>query len=436
MTSWISALRIYLHPRVLAVLLLGFSSGLPLALTGATLAVRLTEAKVSLTDIGLFALVATPYSFKFLWAPLIDRMPLPLITRLFGRRRGWMLTTQAALIAALIALGAIDPVRDPWWTALLAVIVAFCSASQDIVIDAYRVEILQPEQYGAGAAVVQLGYRVAMLVAGAGALFLAEHVSWSAVYMVMAALIGVGVVTVLAYPEPQSAPPPPIKPGAPLAERLAVWLKDAVANPFLDMVTRHRWSVVAILAFVVLYKLGDAMAGVMANPFYIKMGFSKTEIAAVSKVFGFAATIIGAFIGGALVARLGTFRALMLCGVLQMASNLMFALQASVGHDITMLTLTIAIENLSGGMGSAAFVAYISGLCNLSYTGTQYALLSSLASLARTTLASSGGAIVEAVGWIDFFILSTAAALPGLVLLAWMMRFPPAPLAVHEATRA
>lgn len=422
MTSWTDSFRVYLHRRVLAVLLLGFSSGLPLALTGATLAVRLTEADVSLAEIGAFALVATPYSLKFLWAPLIDRMPLPLMTRLFGRRRGWMLTTQAALITALMLLGSIDPLTDPWGTAVLALIVAFCSASQDIVIDAYRVEILTPDQYGAGAAVVQLGYRIAMLVAGAGALFLASRMPWASVYLTMAALVGVGVVTVLANPEPAAAPPPPIAPGAPMMVRLAVWATDAIANPFLDMVKRHGWTVVAILAFVLLYKLGDALAGVMANPFYIKMGFSKDEIAAVSKLFGFGATIIGSFIGGIMVARMGTFRALMLCGVLQMLSNLMFAAQAVVGHDIAFLTLTIAVENLSGGMGSAAFVAYISGLCNLSYTGTQYALLSSLASLGRTTLAASGGRLVEYLGWVHFFILSTVAALPGLLLLMWMMR--------------
>jgi PAT family beta-lactamase induction signal transducer AmpG len=200
------------------------------------------------------------------------------------------------------------------------------------------------------------------------------------------------------------------------------WAEDAIANPFLDMVRRHGWTVVAILAFVLLYKLGDALAGAMANPFYIKAGFSKDEIAAVSKLFGFAATIIGSFVGGAVVARLGTFRALLLCGVLQMLSNLMFAAQAVVGHDVGFLTLTIAIENLTGGMGSAAFVAYISGLCNVSYTGTQYALLSSIASLGRTTLASTGGKLVEQFGWVNFFILSTVAALPGLVLLLWLMR--------------
>lgn len=431
MTSWRHALSVYLDRRVLTVLLLGFASGLPLAMTGGTLAVRLTEQGVSLAGIGLFALVATPYSIKFLWAPLIDRLPLPGLTRLFGRRRGWMLATQGALIASLLALGAADPATAPWATALLALIVAFCSASQDVVIDAYRVEILDEEQYGAGAAMVQFGYRVAMLVAGAGALFLAEYVSWFGVYAAMAGLVGVGVVTVLASPEPPAAPKPIIAAGLSPGRRMAAWARDAVVNPFADMVARHGWTVAAILAFVLLYKLGDALAGVMANPFYIKMGFTKTEIASVSKVFGFIATVFGAFLGGALVARMGILRALLLCGLLQMLSNLMFAAQAVVGHDVDFLILTIAVENLAGGMGSAAFVAYISGLCNLAYTGTQYALLSSLAVAGRTVLSSSGGFLVEAVGWVQFFVFSTLAALPGLLLLLWMMRrFPPARVTV------
>ncbi|MBW7852356.1 MAG: AmpG family muropeptide MFS transporter [Rhodospirillales bacterium] len=435
MTSWRHAVSVYRDRRVLAVLLLGFSSGLPLALTGATLAVRLTESGVSLADIGLFALVGVPYAVKFLWAPLVDRLPIPGMTRLFGRRRGWMLATQGALIASLLALGAVDPAADPWRTALFALAVAFCSASQDIVIDAYRVEILDEEQYGAGAAMVQFGYRIAMLVSGAGALFLATAVSWPLVYAAMAGLVGIGVLTVLFNPEP---PAPPVPTTAPamggISHRAATWLRDAVIEPFAEMIRRNGAAVLAILAFVILYKLGDALAGVMANPFYLMMGFSKAEIASVSKLFGFAATILGTFLGGLIVAKAGIMRALLLCGALQMASNLMFAAQAAIGYDVGFLTLTIAVENLSGGMGSAAFVAYISALCNVSYTGTQYALLSSLAVSGRTLLSASGGFVVEAVGWVQFFVFSTVAALPGLLLLLWMMRrFPPRPVALPAA---
>ncbi|MEW5729173.1 MAG: AmpG family muropeptide MFS transporter [Pseudomonadota bacterium] len=428
--GWRDSFAVYLDRRILTILLLGFSSGLPLALTGATLAVWMTEAGVNLKAIGLFALVGTPYAFKFAWAPLIDHLRLPLLTRVFGRRRGWMLATQAVLIAALLMLGATDPAAAPGLTALLAVVVAFCSASQDIVIDAYRVEILEQEQYGAGAAAVQFGYRLAMLTSGAGALFIAQYSgSWFVTYAAMAALVGVGMVTVLANREPKVPPKPAASPG------LVGWLRHAVVDPFADMARRQGWMLVAVLAFIILYKLGDALAGVMANPFYVRMGFSKAEIAEISKLFGFVATILGTFLGGAVVARYGIVRSLIGCGILQMASNLMFAWQATVGHDLGALTLTIAVENLAGGMGSAAFVAYISGLCSLTYTGTQYALLSSLAMVGRTTLAATGGYLVESLGWFDFFVLSTAAALPGiLLLLALRHRLAPPPQPAAVAT--
>jgi PAT family beta-lactamase induction signal transducer AmpG len=422
MKSWRESIAVYADRRILVVLLLGFSSGLPLALTGSTLSVWLTEDGVSLAAVGLFAMVGVPYSFKFLWAPLVDRAPVPLMTRLFGRRRGWALTTQGALIVALLALGASDPTGDPWTVAALALVVAFCSASQDIVIDAYRVEILEESQYGAGAAAVQFGYRAAMLVSGAGALLLAEVLAWFWVYAVMAGLVGLGAVVILACREPDV----PVQAAKPATRGVVAWMRDAFVGPFADMLRRHGWTVAVILAFVVLYKLGDAMAGVMANPFYIKIGFTKADIAEISKLYGFIATIAGTAMGGVLVARIGIARSLLVCGVLQAASNLMFAWQAYVGADRLWLTATIAIENVSGGMGSAAFVAYISALCSLAYTGTQYALLSSVAALGRTVLAAQGGYLVEAVGWIDFFLLSTVAALPGLALLLWMMRrFPP-----------
>ncbi len=417
MKGWIDALSVYGDRRILAVFLLGFSSGLPLALTGSTLAVWLTEAGVSMAAVGAFALVGLPYTFKFLWAPLIDRLPLPGLTRLFGRRRGWALAIQAGLIGSILLLGLANPAVDPAMTALLALLVAFFSASQDVVIDAYRVEILEVEQYGAGAAAVQFGYRIAMLVSGAGALFLAEVLPWSTVYAIAAAAVAVGVLTVLFNAEPaaqvQLAPPPDL----PRGQRVALWLRQAVVEPFADMVRRNGWMVLAVLGFVVLYKLGDALAGMMSNPFYVKMGFSKSEIAQVSKIFGFAATIIGTAVGGILVARWGILRSLLVCGVLQMASNLMFALQAMVGYDYALLHATIGLENLAGGMGSAAFVAYISRLCNVNYTGTQYALLSALATVGRTVMSSSGGVLVEWMGWVDFFLLTTAAAAPGILLL-------------------
>jgi PAT family beta-lactamase induction signal transducer AmpG len=411
--GWREAAAVYLDGRVIAVGFLGFSSGLPLLLTFSTLSVWLAELGVSLTAIGLFALVGLPYSLKFAWAPLIDRLPLPLLTTRFGRRRGWALATQALLIVAIVGLGGSDPAGQPFATAAWAVLLTFASASQDVVIDAYRVEILPERQQGAGAAMIVAGYRIGMLAAGAGALFLAEVLPWPAVYGAMAALVGVGVLTVLLMPEPDAAPVPP-------GTGLLHWLRHAVLEPFLDFLQRQNWWL--ILGFIVLYKFGDSLAGVMANVFYIQIGFSKAEIASVSKIFGLVATLAGGFLGGLLVARAGIWWSLLWAGILQALSNLLFAVQAVVGADLGMLTLTIAVENLSGGMGTAAFVAYLSGLCNVAYTATQYALLSSFMALARTTLSSGGGGLAEETGWVVFFVLTTLAALPGLALLFWLPR--------------
>ncbi|MBF0268143.1 MAG: AmpG family muropeptide MFS transporter [Alphaproteobacteria bacterium] len=412
--SWLKALAVYWDRRILAVLFLGFSSGLPLALTGQTLMAWLTEAQADLTTIGLFALVGVPYSVKFLWAPLIDRLSLPILSRL-GRRRGWGLFVQASLAALLVLLGGIDPASQPGAFAAIAVLIAFASASQDIVIDAFRVEILEEKQYGAGAAAVQFGYRIGMLISGAGSLFLAEAMPWPQVYAVMAGLMGVGALTLLLNKEPKEVPAP----------ASGNWLRDKVLAPFADIVSRLGWQVLAVFAFIVLYKLGDALAGMISTTFYLKMGFAKSEIAEISKLFGFGATILGTFLGGVGVARFGIGKSLIVFGVFQMGSNLMFAWMATRGHDIPALYATIGIENLAGGMGSAAFVAYLSRLCNLSFTGTQYALLSSPAALGRTLFASSSGWLVVQLGWVNFFALSTVAALPGLLLLFWMLkRFP------------
>jgi PAT family beta-lactamase induction signal transducer AmpG len=431
--GFLSSLRVYAQPRLLAVLLMGFSSGLPLALTGATLSFRLTETGVSLTAVGLFSLVAIPYSLKFLWSPAIDRLPLPILTSLFGRRRGWALLIQLALAAAIVTLGLIDPRVAPWWTALLAVVVAFLSASQDIVIDAYRVELLRADEQGAGAAATQFGYRFGMIASSAGALYAAAFGGWEIAYMAMAMLMGVGFVTVLLTPEPVA--PARVSgplPGTTPVEKTVSFFRDAVVGPFRDFGATARpygtsllYGWVVLLVFVVLYKFGDALAGSMATAFYVKLGFTKEEVASISKVFGVFATLAGVAAGGAVVYRWGIHKSLLVCGLLQMLSNLTYVAQAYAGHDVLMLTATIGAENFSGGMGSAAFVAYLSGLCNRAFTATQYALLSSLATVGRTTLAASGGWLAERLDWAPFFLLTTAAALPGLLLLFWMMRrFP------------
>jgi MFS transporter, PAT family, beta-lactamase induction signal transducer AmpG len=421
--DWLAALAVYRQPRLIAVLLMGFSSGLPLALTFGTLSYWLAEIGVSLTAIGLFGLVRASYSLKFLWSPLIDRLPIPFLTRRLGRRRSWALAIQFLLALAILALGATDPETDPATTALAAVVVAFLSASQDIVIDAYRIELLLPEEQGAGAAATQWGYRFGMLASGAGALYAASLGGWHLAYAAMAGLMAVGMVTVWLTPEPDGTAPPEKLPGAGPAARIAAWIERAVAAPFADMFRRHGTSqLLAIVLFIVLYKFGDALAGSMANPLYVQLGFTKVEVATVAKIYGVIATLAGVALGGAVVMRLGVFAALLLCGAAQAASNLMYVAQLWAGHDVGMLALTIGGENLTGGMASAAFVAYLSGLCNREFTATQYALLSSLATVGLNVLAASGGYLAERLGWTPFFLLSTAFCVPSLVLLVWIMR--------------
>ena len=418
---WREAAAVYLERRVLIVFAMGFASGLPLALSAGTLAIWLTKSGVTLTAIGLFAAVGTPYSVKFLWAPLIDRVPLPVLGKLLGRRRSWMVLIQLLLMAAIAFLGLTRPAEAPYATALAALAVAFLSASQDIVIDAYRIEILTPEQQGAGAAATQGGYRVGMILSGAGALYLVDSgLSWSAVYAVMAVLLIAGLVVALKAPEPAvepSAAPTPRR------ETFAAQLRDAVTSPFAEFFARNGVrTALLVLVFILLYKLGDAFAGVMANPFYVRIGFSLSEIATVSKMFGVAATLVGVFLGGMVVVRYGVLWSLFGCGVLQMLSNLMFAAQAAIGPEVSFLVLTIGIENLSGGMGSAAFVAYLSLLCNTRYTGTQYALFSSFMAVGRTWLSATSGYVADQTDWVNFFIISTVIALPGVIMAVWMVK--------------
>lgn len=405
-------IKLYLHPNVIVVLFLGFSSGLPLMLTLSTLSRWMAEEGVSKATIGVFALVGLPYACKFVWAPLMDHLSLPWFCRILGRRRGWIIFTQCMLILSIIGLGFTNPADNPWATGIWALAVAFASASQDIVIDAFRVDSLDTKQQGLGAAVAVFGYRIGMLLSGAGALLMAEYLPWSSVYSIMACCILIGIITVYCAKEPDAARiienPQHIK----------AWFKEAVIVPFQDFMEREQW--VVILLFVVLYKMGDAFAGSMTNPFLFEMGFSKTEVATWVNSFGIAATMAGAFIGGVLVYRKGIMAALWICGILQLGSNAVFSLQAMVGHDITMLAVTISCENLSAGMGDAAFVAFLSSLCHREHTATQYALLSSLFAFGRTLLSVPSGWVAEEVNWVWFFILTMMIALPGLMLLKWL----------------
>jgi PAT family beta-lactamase induction signal transducer AmpG len=426
--NWLAALAVYRRPRLIAVLLMGFSSGLPLALTFGTLSYWLAETGVSLTAIGLFGLVRASYSLKWCWSPLIDRLPIPFLTARLGRRRSWALLIQFLLALAILALGMTDPKVDPVATALAAVVVAFLSASQDIVIDAYRIELLLPEEQGAGAAATQWGYRFGMLASGAGALYAASYDGWHFAYAAMAALMLVGMLTVWFTPEPGGIRPPEPLPGATAAERVRAWFARAAVAPFIDIFQRNGAAQLgAIIVFIVLYKFGDALAGSMSNPLYVSLGFTKVEVATVAKVYGVIATLAGVALGGVLVLRIGVFRALLFCGGLQALSNLMYAMQVWAGHDVAMLAVTIGGENLTGGMASSAFVAYLSGLCSRDFTATQYALLSSLATVGLNVLAASGGYFAERLGWVPFFVLSTLACLPSLLLLVWIMNRPTVP---------
>lgn len=420
--GWLAAARVYADRRLLAIFLMGFTSGLPLLLGFSTLSYWLSTAGVDRTTIGLFAAVATPYAIKFAWAPLLDHLRPPPPLGALGRRRGWILSIQVLLAGGILWLGTSDPLGAPGLMALAALTVAFLSASQDIVIDAYRIEVLDAEEQGAGAAATQAGYRFGMLAAGAGALALSDFIAWFWVYAVMAALIGIGALGVLIGPEPAppAAPPEAAAPDAPRRAHLAAWLRRAVIDPFADFLGRPGW--LAILLFVLLYKYGDAVAGTMANPFYNELGFTGVEIGSVTKLFGVAATLAGIFLGGVLVARWGVIRALVVGGLLQAATNLLFAWLALLGPKLSALALVVGVDNLTGGLGSAAFVAYLSGLCSRAFTATQFALLTSMMAFGRTLLSTGSGWLADQLGWAGFFIVTMGLAVPGLLLLWWLAR--------------
>ncbi|MBX6743586.1 MAG: AmpG family muropeptide MFS transporter [Acetobacteraceae bacterium] len=401
--------------RFLVLLALGFSAGVPLPLTAFTLRQWLSESGTSLTAIGLTALIGLAYSLKFLWSPLLDHAPPPFFGWL-GRRRGWLASIQPALALAILGMGLTDPATDATLTVAVAVLVAFLSASQDIVVDAYRIEVLEERAQGYGMACYVWGYRGAMLASNAGALGVASLAGWPVAFAYCAALIGVGFAAVLWAPEPPA--PPPHRGG------WASRIRAAVVDPFADFIRRRYW--LAILLFIALFKLGEALAGIMTAPFYRSLGFSRTEVAAVGSVFGLFATLGGALVGGWLVARLGTARALVLTGLGQMLSNLMYVALAHAGHDMPMLWAQVGVENFTDGLADAAFVTYLSGLTSRAFTATQYALLSSLAAVPLRTLGASSGWLAERLGWPDFFLLTTAAALPAMAIMLWLLRrLPP-----------
>ncbi len=419
---------VYLKRRVLIILFLGFSSGLPLALSGSTLLIWMTESGVNLGTIGLFALVGTPYTVKFLWAPLIDALDVPLLSKRLGRRRGWLLLSQLLLIAAIILLGYCDPSASPLIVAIGALLVAACSATQDIIIDAFRVESLSENEQAAGMASYVAAYRIGMLVSTAGALFIVSgfesllgfghHAAWSAGYTVMAALVVIGIATTLLAAEPEKS----VQADAVHArENTLARIVDAAVGAFSEFLSRD--SAFLALAFVVLFKFTDALSGAMTAPFVIDLGFSRNEYAAIIKGVGLAATLIGGFAGGFVARMCSLPLSLWIGGLLQAFANLAFSWQAIVGLNPAWLTFAIVAENFTSAIGTVIFVAYLSALCrNPLHTATQYALLTAVAAFGRTYLSASAGFIAAATGWAWFFVICAFAGLPSLGLLVWLQQ--------------
>jgi PAT family beta-lactamase induction signal transducer AmpG len=436
---WHEVLHTYLEPASLRMFALGFSAGLPLLLVLGSLSFRLREAGIDRATIGYLSWVGLAYAFKWVWAPLVDRMPIPLLTRALGRRRSWLLVSQVAIAGGLAGMALADPrvaLGPVVWCALM---VAAASATQDIALDAFRIESADARHQGVLAATYQTGYRLAMIWAGAGVLWLAaraevpgavqamqgaaqavpgavyQNAAWQTAYLAMAASMVVGMLTVLFTREPVRAETPP-------AKDAAEWLRGALVEPFADFIRRHRWQAVLILALIGTYRISDVVMGIMANPFYVDMGYTKDEVAAVTKIYGVIMTLVGAFLGGAMTLRWGVPRMLMLGAVLSAASNVLFAWLAGQGHDVTSLIAVIAADNLSSGMASAAFIAYLSSLTNVQYSATQYALFSSMMLLAPKWLAGFSGVAVDAVGYPAFFIGTALLGVPVLLMVYFSMK--------------
>ncbi|SMC87561.1 MFS transporter, PAT family, beta-lactamase induction signal transducer AmpG [Desulfocicer vacuolatum DSM 3385] len=388
-----------LSRKMTVALIMGFSCGVPLLLTISVLQAWMKKAGVDLTVIGTFSLVGLPYTLKFVWAPLFDRFTLPFL----GRRKGWLLVAQVALLLSIVLLGLMNPAKSPWMVAFAAFLVTFCSASQDIVVDAYRREDLTDKELGLGSSLYIYGYRAGMLLASGGGLILADHISFSMVYLIMAASLIPGMVATVMTPEPEKVSGQPDT------------LAQAVVEPLREYFSRE--GALLILLFVMFYKIGDTMASAMTTPFYLDVGFSMTEVGAVVKIFGFWATLLGTFSGGILMLKIGINRSLWVFGFLQALSTAGFAWLAVVGHSIGWLSGVIAFENLSSGMGTAAYVAFMAALTDKRFTATQYALLSSLMGIPRVLAAAPTGFFAKHLGWESFFICCTLAALPGMLLL-------------------
>ena len=404
---------------------LGFSAGLPLLLVLGTLGFWLREAGIDRSTIGYLSWVALFYAGKWLWAPLVDRVPILFLTKRLGRRRSWLLVAQAIIIFGLIGMATTDPKQNLEPIVWFALLVAFGSATQDIALDAFRIESAKAQYQAALAASYQTGYRLAMIWAGAGALWLAARAetttgiylaeAWQFAYLCMALSISVGVVTTLLSPEPQAVL-------LPKARSAGQWLQQTLIQPFADFISRYRWQAFLILGLIAIYRISDVVMGIMANPFYVDMGYTKDEVAAVTKVFGVIMTLVGAFLGGLLTMRFGVMRVLLLGGILSAASNLLFAWLSTRGHDLNGLVWVISADNLSSGIASAAFIAYLSSLTNVQYSATQYALFSSMMLLLPKWLAGFSGVYVDTFGYEHFFIATALIGIPVLILIMLAIR--------------
>jgi PAT family beta-lactamase induction signal transducer AmpG len=455
--GWREVLRVYGEPAALRMLLLGFAAGLPLLLVLGTLSFWLREAGIARATIGYLSWIGLAYGLKWAWAPLVDRLPLPLLTRWLGRRRSWLLLAQCAIVAGLVGMALADPRTSLQALVLCALLVAFGSATQDIALDAYRIESASIDQQGALAAMYQTGYRLAMIWAGAGALWIAARASegaggdaatgWTLAYLAMAASMSIGIVTVLLSPEPapgagratldaERALAAQLQGGgmAPAMARFVAWVRGAVIGPFADFIVRYRWQAALLLALIAVYRISDVVMGIMANPFYVDLGYTKDEVAAVSKVYGVIMTLAGAFVGGALALRFGVLRVLMLGAVLSAASNLLFAALALHGRDLAWLIVVISADNLSAGIASAAFIAYLSSLTSLAYSATQYALFSSIMLLLPKFIAGFSGAFVDAYGYVTFFVSTALLGVP-VLLLVWLAGRTATPAPATERSR-
>ena len=436
MESLIQSLRVYTKIRVIRMLFLGFSAGLPLLLLLGTLSFRLREAGLDLALIGFFSWIGLTYAFKWAWAPLVDQLPIPLLTKALGRRRSWLVCSQSLVIIGLSGLAFSDPsisITAVIWFSLLT---AIGSATQDIALDAFRIDSAGTEDQGAMAATYQIGYRIAMLVASAGALFLADLFSndnsaynnsaWAMSYLIMAGLMLIGVITTLLASEPSASSIYQVKIRSSIQDsyplRLKRWILDAGVMPFVDFVKRYKRQAILILIMISIYRISDVVMGVMANPFYVDIGFSKQEIASVTKLFGVVMTLLGAVIGGVFVKHFGALRMLVIGAVLTSSTNLLFAWLSNIGANIPALVLTISADNLSAGLATAAFVSYLSGLTNIKYSATQYALFSSVMLLIPKFLAGWSGVFVEELGYENFFLFSAALGIPVILLLLMLYR--------------